>query len=130
MTRAECLAMFPNASESLLKLSCDPDPTPAAEGSLTESGRESALHGKIISWCRSQHPIAPYIHSRMDKCSTVGEGVPDFVVCYNSKVVMIECKSRDGKLSEAQRNWKHLAFLNGCVVHIVRSFEDFLEVVK
>lgn len=93
-------------------------------------GRESVLHGKIISWCREQHPIAPYIHARMDKCSTVGEGVPDFAICYRGKIVLVECKARDGKLSEAQRNWSHLALRQGCTVHVVRSFEEFLEAVK
>lgn len=130
MTRAELIARFPQATEDVIKRSCDPDPAPANEGISTDSGRESALHAKIIAWCRDQHPIAPYIHARMDKCSTIGDGVPDFVVCWRSKIVMIECKARDGKLSEAQRNWSHLAHLQGCVVHIVRSFEEFLEAVR
>lgn len=128
MTRAECLAMFRNPTKSVLDR-CEPDPALPEQGSLTNA-RESVLHDKIISWCRSQHPIVPYIHARMDKCSTIGEGAPDFVVCYRYKVILVECKSRDGKLSEAQRIWSHLAAMQGCVVHVVRSFEQFLEIVK
>lgn len=105
-------------------------PDPWESGKSSDAGRESILHDKIISWCRSQHPMVPYIHARMDQKSTVGEGVPDFAVCYAGKTILVECKARDGKLSEAQRDWVHLASLQGVIVHIVRSFEEFLEVVK
>lgn len=105
-------------------------PQTAVSASDAPAGRESILHNKIISWCNDQHPMVPYIHSRMDKPSTVGEGVPDFAVFCKGRAVLVECKARDGKLSEAQRDWAHLAELQGCTVHVVRSFGEFLEVVK
>lgn len=132
MTRAECLAMFPHGSKSFLLKMCGPEPDSiqSHEGPLTGAVRESKLHDQIIAWCRSQYPMVPYIHARMDKCSTTGEGVPDFAVFYRGKAVLIECKARDGKLSEAQQKWAHLARLQGCEVYVVRSFEVFLEAMK
>lgn len=105
-------------------------PQPVVSASSAPAGRESILHNKIIAWCREQYPMVPYIHARMDQKSTVGEGVPDFTLFYRARVFLIECKDRDGKMSEAQRDWAHLAELQGCKVHVVRSLGEFLEVVK
>lgn len=45
----------------------------------------------------------PYIHSRMDKPSTIRKGWPDFTVMHAGKVVCIELKALGGVLSEDQR---------------------------
>jgi hypothetical protein len=45
-------------------------------------------------------------------------------------VLFVECKSRNGKLSPAQAALKHHAEKLGHTVSVVRSLEEFLEVVN
>jgi hypothetical protein len=66
----------------------------------------------------------------MDRKSTTALGTPDFVVFMEARVLLIECKSRMGKSSMAQLAWQHHAQKLGWTVHVIRSFEAFLEIVK
>lgn len=88
------------------------------------------IHKPIIDWCKNQVPTVPYINSRPDLASTIGEGVQDFTIFYKGQALCIECKSRTGKPDEHQRDWAHLMAAQGFVVHIVRSFQQFLELVN
>lgn len=88
------------------------------------------LHKPIIDWCRNQVPAVPFINSRPDCASTIGEGVQDFTMFYRGKVLCIECKAKNGKQSEAQRDWAHIMGRQGFTVHVIRSFAEFLELVK
>lgn len=91
---------------------------------------EAPLHKAIMDWCDSQWPRWRYVHARMDKRSTTGNGVADFVIfgpypaCF-----VVECKTRTGKLSEDQMCWIEEMRLLGWVVHVVRSFKEFLTLV-
>lgn len=89
--------------------------------------RESKLHEQIIEHCNKQWPRWKYRHARMDRATTEEKGVEDFTIFMpNGKTLHVECKKRDGKLDEDQRNWQHELGRLGHAVHVVRSFEEFL----
>ena len=68
------------------------------------------------------------IHSRTDMPTTVGIGVPDFAIfCGGGKVLLMEVKTRDGKLKPEQRAWLAWAERLGHRAAICRSFEEFLK---
>mgnify|MGYP001366367918 CR=1 FL=1 len=90
--------------------------------------RESELHEEIFDECRRRGWIS--LHGSMAErtCRTLGE--PDFVVLAGGgRVLFVECKSRTGKLSPAQAALKCHAETLGHTVHVVRSREEFLELL-
>lgn len=89
----------------------------------------AGVHEPIIKWCISQYPQVPYIHSRPDKRSTIGLGVPDLTLFYRGHAILIEGKSKTGKLSPDQLAWKVLAGLQGFEVHVIRSYDGFLSLI-
>jgi len=59
---------------------------------------------------------------------TLGE--PDFVIIAdNGRVFFIECKTRVGKLSPAQLAMKHHAEMLGTIIHMVRTMDEFRQVI-
>ena len=57
-------------------------------------------------------------------------GEPDFVIlAEGGRVLFVECKSRTGKLSPAQAALKHHAGKLGHTVRVVRSMEEFIELL-
>jgi hypothetical protein len=98
--------------------------------SVRETGR-GGLHEQIMAHCDAQWPRWKYRHSRTDKKTHEEEGVEDFTIFLPSgRTVHIECKSRDGKLTARQRDWAKELSMLGHEVFLVRSLEEFLEVVK
>ena len=94
----------------------------------TGSVREADLHEEIFDECRRRGWIA--LHGSMAErtCRTLGE--PDFVIlAEGGRVLLVECKSRTGKLSPAQAALKHHAWKLGHPVQVVRSMEQFLELL-
>ena len=88
--------------------------------------REGELQEAVFDECRRRGWIA--LHGSMAErtCRTLGE--PDFVILAGGgRVLFVECKSRTGKLSPAQFALKHHAETLGHTVHVVRSFNEFLE---
>ena len=90
--------------------------------------REAELHEAVFDECRRRCWIA--LHGSMAErtCRTLGE--PDFVILADGgRVLLVECKSRTGKLSPAQFALKHHAEKLGHTVHVVRSMEEFLRLL-
>jgi hypothetical protein len=88
---------------------------------------ERKLHEEIFDECRRRGWIA--LHGSMAErtCRTLGE--PDFTILADrGRVLFVECKSRTGKLSPAQLALKHHAEKLGHMVHVVRSFQEFVAV--
>lgn len=96
---------------------------------------ESDLHDQILAECRKRGWLA--IHSRMDKRTTTAIGVCDFIILrdavyhsksgdYLPKILLIECKTRLGKLSPAQQAFQAHAKKLGHNVQVVRSLQEFL----
>lgn len=90
---------------------------------------ESDLHDAILAHCRAMQ--WPVVHSRMDVPQTAGVGTPDFVVAMpGGRTVWVEAKSAKGKLSPEQRAWMAALVRVGHTAHVVRSMQEFMEVVK
>ena len=94
-----------------------------------DEGPEHRLHERILAHCRDHK--WPVIHARMDRESTIANGAPDFTILADrARVFLIECKTAKGKLSIDQMAFGILAEVNGHKVHVVRSFDAFLEIVS
>lgn len=97
----------------------------------TEDELESVLHDQIVAWTRRQWPVVPFIHARMDKRSTIGNGAPDFTLFLpGGRTLLVECKSKDGQLSDEQKLFSANAQAVGHKVHLVRGYDAFLNLVK
>ena len=91
---------------------------------------ESKLHQQIIDYCDAQWPRWKYIRARMDKRSTIGNGVHDFTIFAPGRVICVECKARNEKLRDDQQIWKKELEMLGIEVHVVRNLEEFLKVAS
>ena len=90
---------------------------------------ESKLHDRIVMHCRYSNWIP--LHSRMDERTGRFLGEPDFTILADSgRLFFIECKSAKGKLSMQQQALHAWAAKLGHKVHVVRTFAEFLEVVR
>lgn len=85
---------------------------------------ESDLHNAIIDFCKEKG--WQYLHGSMAYKTRRVCGEPDFIVlAHGSQLRMVECKSKNGKLSQEQQAFIAHARRNGHVVHVVRSMEEF-----
>lgn len=97
----------------------DPEVQPCVE-------RERGLHDEIIFACKQRGWLT--IHSRMDMPSTVAVGCPDFVILADGgRTLLVEAKSRTGKLRPEQRAWLAWAEKLGHRAAVVRSIKEFLD---
>lgn len=99
-------------------------PAPTGEG----VEKEADLHDQIYDFCRSKGWIA--LHSAMSERTTRNLGEWDYTILGNAgRVWFIEAKSASGKLRlEQQAMIAHAASLDH-KVHVVRSMDDFRNVV-
>lgn len=89
---------------------------------------ERDLHSQIFDECRRRGWIA--FHGSMAERTHRTEGEPDFtILCDGGKLLMVECKTRVGKLSIAQQAMAAHARKLGHMIHVVRSMEEFLKIL-
>jgi hypothetical protein len=90
---------------------------------------ERDLHYQIFDECRRRGWIA--FHGSMSERTHRNLGEPDFQILMDDKrAMMVECKGAKGKLSiEQQAMIAHAAKL-GHTIHVVRSFQEFLNLIK
>ena len=89
---------------------------------------EAALHELIIVECRRRR--WQFLHGAMSERTSRTLGEPDFIILADAgRVFFVECKTRTGKLSREQQAFKVGAEFNGHTIHIVRSFNDFLNIL-
>lgn len=89
------------------------------------------LHIPIIEWCNKQWPRVKYIHARTDIPSGITVGCQDFTLFLpGGRVLCIECKRGDGKMSADQLAWKKEMEMLGHAVYVIRSMAEFYELVK
>jgi Holliday junction resolvase-like predicted endonuclease len=90
--------------------------------------RESDLHESIFAECRKRGWIA--LHGSMSERTHRTAGEPDFVILANAgRVLLVECKSREGKLSPTQSAMKAHAEKLCHTVHVVRSMDEFFKIL-
>ncbi len=110
----------------------------AMRGVLTSEGdqelrreavnRESDLHNQIFNECRRRGWIA--LHGAMSERTHRNPGEWDFtIVADHGRVFFVECKTAAGKLSQEQRALIAWAEKLGHAVHVVRSMEEFLNLI-
>ncbi len=98
-------------------------------GDERETGR-GGLQEKIQQWLDAQWPRWLCIRARSDKRSTIGVGIHDYTIFGPYPIcILVECKTKTGKRSEDQRNWAFEMQRLGWTVEIVRSLEDFQQIV-
>ncbi len=109
---------------------------------------ESKIQQVIISWCelnKQKYKDIEFIHhspnggfrnireaSRFKK-EGVRAGFPDLFLAVPQKGfngLFVEVKTSKGKLSPNQKLWKEKSINNGYAFYIVRSLEDFINVIK
>jgi len=90
---------------------------------------EGDLHSEIIAYCRERGWA--YAHNRMDRKSTAGNGVADFIIFADrGRVHAIECKSRSGKRTVDQIGFAMQLNRFGHLCHLVKSMAEFREIIK
>jgi hypothetical protein len=90
---------------------------------------ERDLHSQIFDECRRRGWIA--LHGSMSERTHRTLGEWDFtIISDNSRVFFIELKSASGKLKREQEALIAWAKKLGHTVHIVRSFQQFIQIVS
>lgn len=89
---------------------------------------ESKLHADIIDYCIRKDWMAFY--GSMAHRTKRPPGEPDFWIVTDSKILMIEAKTKTGDRSAAQRKVAAHAKRLGHTVHLVRSMSEFFDVIK
>lgn len=84
---------------------------------------ESDLHQQIMDECERRGWL--FFHGAMCRRTHRTEGEPDFIILRESGLLLVECKSRSGKLSPAQQAVAAHARKLGHEIHVVRSIEEF-----
>lgn len=74
---------------------------PSAAQTRWQRQEERQLHKDFEAYLRLR--MWPYVHSRMDKPSTIRSGFPDFSIFANGHGVCVEFKAPGGVLSKDQR---------------------------
>ncbi len=101
---------------------------PIAPAPSNAVAKESELHEDIKKECNKR--LWFYSWSPMGAPSTQGVGVPDFIIgADGGRTFYIECKSKTGKLRPEQRETQAMLARNGHTMHVVRSLEEFLQIV-
>jgi hypothetical protein len=102
---------------------------PEADAIADAVKSESDLHDQIIDFCRRRGWI--YFHGSMAERTHRTLGEPDFIILASmGRVFFIECKSKNGKPSPAQQAMAAHAKNLGHWISEVRSFQQFLEIIK
>jgi hypothetical protein len=92
--------------------------------------RESKLRERILEYCDAQRPRWMVEWARSDKRSTLPPGCQDLAIWGPHPLcLLIELKTKTGKLDKDQMIWKNRMNLLGWEVHVVRSWEDFVNAV-
>ena len=99
------------------------------EQPFSDTSIESRLHEKIIDECERRGWL--YLHGAMSKRTHRTAGEPDFLIYADKgRLFSVECKSASGKLSLEQSALIAHASKLGHTVHVVRSMQQFLELVR
>jgi hypothetical protein len=94
---------------------------------VADEGKESLLQMKIESYCKDRGFY--FFHDRSRGKNP--EGNPDLVICLpKGRTVWVECKSKDGRLSEAQKKVATQLLGAGHEWHEVRSYNRFLSIIE
>jgi len=95
---------------------------------IEEIKRERDLHDQIEDYCRARGWF--YVHSRMDRASTIAVGFPDFgIFMHGARTVFLECKRPGEKATIKQLEKIAHARKLGFVAEVVESMDGALEAI-
>lgn len=135
-------------SENILRCMNPADRKPLGKAGMTsaeatakqEERLEKDIHKNISNWLNIRNVF--FIRSRMDKRTTNGNGLPDYVVvlpCDPTKegqyfalpsCLMVEVKLPKGKLSQDQEDFHaNYAYKTNFPVKVVYSLQDFINFI-
>lgn len=101
-------------------------PQPKSKGGCDD---EAFLHTQITEHCRAKGWLA--FHGSMAHKTFRVPGEPDYVLLLpEGKTLLVECKTRTGKLSVDQLGIQAWAEKLGHKVYVVRSYDEFIELTK
>lgn len=86
------------------------------------------IHMPFLAWLNELK--IPRVYHRPDRKSGIQTGWPDFTVAWMGRVVFIEAKTPDGRLSKVQENVHAFIRASGNRVEVCRSLEECKEAVK
>lgn len=115
--------------ERMLARMADKSTEPISDGAPVPDGQEIKLHRDIMEHCQAQWPTWIYIYHDPTKRTHATEGAPDFVIYSEFGVLSVECKTKNGKRSQAQLIFAAVAGKCGHTIEIVRSMDDFRALV-
>ena len=94
-----------------------------------DEGKESVLQRKIEAWAKEWgRPVLSLRQSKHAK-RMLTAGWPDITLILPGKVLFIELKSGQGRLSDAQISTRLQFQALGHTLHVVNSFKSFLGLV-
>ncbi len=95
-------------------------------------GEEDQLHAEIIKFCQREGWL--YFHGSMAHKAMRNPGEPDFHIYTNlstpPRVLMVECKTKNGKLSTEQLGVQLMAKILHQEYHVVRSMAEFESIIN
>ena len=120
ITQAQYLEMLSRTERNPVR---DAVPDDAAD-------HESDLQEQIEAECR--YRLWPCVRTRMDRRTTFTlPGVPDCIIAADrGRTFWIECKTRTGKQTVEQMGFQALCARNNHVYAVIRSFGEFLALVR
>jgi hypothetical protein len=98
----------------------------------TDAKLEREMHDEFATWL-TQHAAfypVPFVHSRMDKASTIREGWPDFTVLWMGKVCCIEFKLPGSHPTAKQWECLNEIRARGTFVIVATSTSEAMTFVK
>jgi hypothetical protein len=93
-----------------------------------EARTERELHDQVVAWLDRKN--IPYVHSRMDRKSTIREGWPDFTVMYWRHVACVELKTEQGVVSIEQKKVIEELRAANIPVRVCRTFAEAITFLK
>lgn len=79
--------------------------------------------------CYNNNNSVGGLRGKLNKFLGVVKGRSDMVLYYKSFSVMIELKTEKGRQSDSQRAWQYLMTNQGFEYYIIRSLEEFKELI-
>jgi hypothetical protein len=86
------------------------------------------IHIPFLAWLNEL--AIPRVYHRPDRRSGIQVGWPDFTIAWMGRVVFIEAKTPDGRLSKVQENVHKFIRASGNRVEVCRSVEECKEAVR
>lgn len=98
---------------------------------------EHIIQKSIVRWFRKEYPEYIIFSTNNEACyrnsyfleSGVLQGVSDLVVILPNKVLFVELKTERGKQSKSQKEFEVKINSIGYEYYIIRSLEDFKELI-